>query len=77
MQIENKEKKLVKDKSLKITKFEIRTIRDMAEILAEIQRMVESNNNQLSRPEREKIASMLQKMSNSEEIFKKEVYHVF
>jgi hypothetical protein len=73
MEMQKKEKKLVKDKSIKITKFEIHTIRDMAEAMAEIQRMVESNNNRLSRPEREQIASILQKLSNNEGIFKKDM----
>jgi hypothetical protein len=76
MEMQKKEKKLVEDKSIKITKFESHTIGDMAEAMAEIQRIVESNNNQLSRPEREKIASMLQKMSNSEDIFKKGVWNL-
>jgi hypothetical protein len=76
MQMQDKEKKLVKDKSIKITKFEIRTIRDMAEALAEIQRMVESNKNQLSRQEREKIASILQKLPNNENIFKKGLWNL-
>jgi hypothetical protein len=76
MQIQNKEEKLVKDKAVKITEIEISTVNDMAEAMAEIQRIVEANDNQLSRPEREKIASMLQKMSNSEEIFKKELWHL-
>jgi hypothetical protein len=76
MQMQNKEKKLVKDKSIKITKFEIRTIRDIAEALAEIQRMVETNKNQLSRPEREKIASILQKLPNNENIFKKGLWNL-
>ena len=76
MQIRNKEKKLVKDKATKITKFERRTIGAMAEMLAEIQRVVESNKNNLPRPEREKIASMLQKMSNSENIFKKDLLNL-
>jgi hypothetical protein len=76
MQIRNKEKKLVKDKAIKITKFESHTIGAMAEMLAEIQRVVESNKNNLPRPEREKIASMLQKMSNSENIFKKDLLNL-
>ena len=76
VQIQNKEKKLVKDKAIKITKFEIHTIRDMAEAMAEIQRIVESNKNQLSRSEREQIASILQKMSNSEDIFKKDLLNL-
>ncbi len=76
MQMQDKEKKLVKDKGIKITKFEIRTISDMAEALSEIQRMVESNKNNLARQEREKIASILQKQSNNEEIFKKDMWNL-
>ena len=62
----------MKNKAVKITKFDILTVKDVAEMLAEIQRAVEASNNRLSRVEREKIASMLQKMSNSEDIFKKD-----
>ena len=76
VQIQKKEKKLVKDKAIKITKFEIHTIRDMAEAMAEIQRIVESNKNQLSRSEREQIASILQKLSNSKDIFKKDLLNL-
>ncbi len=76
MQMQDKEKKLVKDKGIKITKFEIRTISDMAEALSEIQRMVESNKNNLARQEREKTASMLQKLLNNEEIFKKDMWNL-
>ena len=47
MEIHNKEKKLVKNQAIKITKFEIRTTKDMAEALAEIQRIIEKNKNNL------------------------------
>jgi hypothetical protein len=71
MEIQNKEKKLVKNQAIKITKFEIRTTKDMAEALAEIQHIIETNKNSLSREEREKITSILQNLSNKETIFKK------
>jgi hypothetical protein len=76
MQVQDTGKKIVKDKSLKITKSEIHTIKDMAETLAEIQRIVETNQNQLSRPDREKIAAMLQKISKNEDILKKELLYI-
>ena len=70
METQNKEKNLVKNKAVKITKVEIRTIKDMAEALAEIQRVVETNNHSLSRDEREKITHILQMLSNKENILK-------
>jgi hypothetical protein len=71
MEIQNNEKKLVKNQAIKITKFESRTTKDMAEALAEIQRIIETNKNNLSREEREKITSILQNLSNKENIFKR------
>ena len=65
------QKKLVQKKAIKITKLEIRTIQDMAEALAEIQRIVETNKNNLPRQERQKIATTLQKTLNKKDIFKK------
>jgi hypothetical protein len=70
METQNKEKNLVKNNAIKITKVEIRTIKDMAEVLAEIQRIVETNNHSLSRDEREKITHILQIISNKENILK-------
>jgi hypothetical protein len=70
MEIQNKEKALVKNNAMKITKVEIRTIKDMAEALAEIQRVVETNNNNIPREEREKIRHFLQRLSNKENILK-------
>ena len=71
METQNKEKNLVKNNAIKITKVEIRTIKDMAEALAEIQRIIETNNNNIPSEEREKIKHILQIISNSENIFKK------
>ena len=76
LRMQDKEEKIVKDKSNQLMKFEVHTIKDMAETLAEIQRMVETNQNQFSRQEREKIGSMLQKISKNEEIFKKELQYL-
>ena len=67
---QNAEKNLVKNKAVKLTKHEIKTIEDMAEALAEIQLIVEKNKATLSREERTEIASILQKLSNKEQIFK-------
>jgi hypothetical protein len=70
METQNKEKNLVKNTAVKITKVEIRTIKDMTKALAEIQRIVETNNNNLSREEREKITHTLQKLSDKENVLK-------
>jgi hypothetical protein len=70
METQNKEKSLVKNNAVKITKVEMRTIKDMAEALAEIQHIVETNNNNIPRDEREKITDMLQIISSKENIFK-------
>jgi len=70
LETQNKEENLVKNNALKITKVEIRTIKDMAEALAEIQRIVETNNNIIPEKEREKITEILQMLSNKENILK-------
>jgi hypothetical protein len=70
LELQNKEKAVVKNQAVKITKAEIRTIKDMAEALAEIQRVVETNNNNIPNEEREKIANILRMLSNKENILK-------
>jgi hypothetical protein len=70
IQVENKEKGLVKSRLGKVLKTEVRTIQDMAEALAQIQRIVESQHNNFSNEERLKVADYLKKISNSENLFK-------
>jgi len=76
METQNKEKAIVKNQAVKITKFEIQTIEDMAETLAEIQRIVEANNNNMPREEREKIANILQILSKKENILKEGLWNL-
>jgi hypothetical protein len=70
MDTQIKEKAIVKNQAVRITKVEIRTVKDMAEALAEIQRIVEINKNNIPRNEREKITEILQMLSNKENILK-------
>jgi hypothetical protein len=71
IRLQKNEKKIVEKKAVKITKLEIRTIEDMTECLAEIQRIVETNKNNLTREEREKIATLLRKVLDKKDIFKR------
>jgi hypothetical protein len=65
------EKSLVRKQAGKITKIEIRTIDDIAELLAEIQQIIETHRNNLPTSERDKISQILKEIMKKEEIFKK------
>lgn len=65
------EKDTLKSKIGPLTKIEIRTLEDMSEALAEIQRTVESHGNSISQEDRLKIARMLENMSKKESVFQK------
>lgn len=67
------EQKLIKKNAEKMTQIEIRTINDIAESLAEIQRVIDSHRNNLPTEERKKITRILKEISKREEIFKKSV----
>lgn len=71
--VQGDEQKLIKQSAEKMTKIEIRTIDDIAESLAEIQRIIESHRNNLPTEERERITRILKEISKREEIFKKSV----
>ena len=71
--VQGDEQKLIKKSAEKMTKIEIRTIDDIAESLAEIQRIIESHRNNLPTEERERITRILKEISKREEILKKSV----
>ena len=70
IQLEKKEKNLVKSKIGHVLKFEVRTIQDMAEALAQIQRLVELQHDNLTDEERKKVADYLKKISSKENLLK-------
>ena len=65
---EGDEIKVLKTRGERFTRIEIHTVEDMAESLAEIQRIVESHQNNLPREERLRIARILEEISTKEEI---------
>jgi len=65
---EGHEIKALKTKGERFTRIEIHTVEDMAESLAEIQRIVESHQNSLPQDERKRIARILEEISTKEEI---------
>ena len=74
--IQGDEKWLIEKHAEKLTKIEIRTIDDIAESLAEIQRIVDSHRNNLQKKERETISNILRDLLKKEEIFKKSVLNL-
>ena len=71
--LENNERKAVKRQAEKMTKVEIRSVQDIAEQLAEIQQIIETHKNNLPREERERISSILGKISKEESVFNRSV----
>ncbi len=71
--VQGDEQKLIKKNAEKMTQIELRTIDDIAESLAEIQRIIDSHRNNLSTEERKRITRILKEISKREEIFKKSV----
>ncbi len=65
---EGGEIKALKRRGEQVTEIEIHTVKDIAESLAEIQRIVESHQNNLPREERLRIARILEEISAKEEI---------
>lgn len=70
----DKEKKIFKRQAKRITNIEIKSIEDIAEALADIQRTVETHKNNLPHEERERIAHILQQMSKKEDVFNKSIW---
>jgi len=71
--LENNERKAIKRQAEKMTKVEIRSVEDISEQLAEIQRIIETHKNNLPREERERISSILGKISKEENVFTRNV----
>ena len=67
--VENQEKDMVTEGAKKMTRIEIRTIEDIAGSLSEIERIIETNRNNLPRKERERIAGILNQIAKDENIF--------
>jgi len=60
----------------RFTEIEIHTVKDMAESLADIQRIVESHRNNLPREERMRIVRLLEMISKSEGILKSDLENI-
>ena len=76
IEMEDDEKKLIKKQARKMTKAEIHTVKDIAESLAEIQRIIDTHRNNLQKEERERIAHILGKISKAEGIFMKNIHNL-
>ena len=59
-----------------ITKKEIKTIEDIAKLLSEIQKIIETHRNNLSKDDRMKISHILSEILQREEIYKKGIQNI-
>jgi len=71
--VEGQENKLIEGQAVKMTLIGIRSMEDIGKAIDEILGIIESHRNNLPREEREKIADQLSRISNDEDIFKKNV----
>lgn len=71
LEIEEQEGRAVENQSNKVTKFEIRTVKDMEESLVEMIRVIEAHNTNLTTKDREKISVALKNISKKEGLFRK------
>ena len=74
--IQGNEKWLIKKHAENLTKIEIRTLDDIAESLAEIQRIIDSHRNTLQQKDRETISNILKAILKKEEILKKSILNL-
>jgi hypothetical protein len=70
------EGEMIANQAEKMTKIEIHSIEDIAKVLAEIQNIIETHRNNLSREERNKIAGFLKQISKDEDIFIRDVKRI-
>jgi len=68
--LQGEEAEVIEGQAEKLTKTEFRTVEDIAEALAEIQRIIEKHQNNLPREERERATSILGRISRGEDVFK-------
>jgi hypothetical protein len=71
--LEDNEQRAVKRQAEKMTKFEIHSVEDIAEQLAEIQSIIKTHRNNLPREERERIAHILREISKEEQVFTRNI----
>lgn len=71
LEIEEQEGRSVENQGNKVTKFEIRTVKDMEESLVEMIRVIEAHNTNLTTKDREKISAALKNISKKEGLFRK------
>jgi len=76
IEMEDNEKRLVKKQAEKMTRAEVHTVKDIAESLAEIQRIVDTHRNNLQKEERERIAHILGEISKEEGIFMRNIHNL-
>jgi len=76
IKIQGDEKWLIEKNAENLTKIEIRTVDDIAESLAEIQRIIDSHRNNLQQKDREAISNILKNILKKEEILKKSILNL-
>jgi hypothetical protein len=76
IEIQGKEQRLIKKHAGKLTKLEIRTIGDIAELLAEIHQIIKNHRNNLPKEERKKITGILNEILKKETIFTKAIQNL-
>jgi len=76
LKTEVQEERIVTGEAEKISKLELRTVQDIANALAEIQRVIETHGNNLPKEERLKLTRLLTRISKEETIFMKEVQNL-
>jgi hypothetical protein len=74
--LQSKEKRLIKKGGLKNTKLEIKTISDIEKALSEIQSIVEQHRNNIPREERERMAVILREIAKKEDVFVRSIQDV-
>ncbi len=71
MDIQDQENKAIEREENKVTKFEIRTIKDIEESIVAIIKTIETHNRNLTTQDRTRIAEILKSISGKEDIFLK------
>ena len=74
--LQGQEKRLIRNQAKKMTKIEIRTIEDIAELLIEIQQIIEKHKNNLPKEKLHRISHILKEILKKENIYKKSVLNL-
>jgi len=76
LDVQEKEETMIRTVAEEITKKEIKTIEDIAKLLSEIQKIIETHRNNLSKDDRMKISHILSEILQREEIYKKGIQNI-